>query len=71
MESDLIETLWNVKSSEMCMYSVLCQRFNRDIVECKGCLAEHICNFIAGFNRDIVECKVSVVANDGISGGKI
>ena len=33
--SDLIETLWNVKNSSVLTYSTARARFNRDIVECK------------------------------------
>ena len=34
--SDLIDTLWNVKFAKRLLASVTSSRFNRYIVECKG-----------------------------------
>ena len=54
---DLIETLWNVKDICAATEQELPDRFNRDIVECKGLKLAFRYAIRYRFNRDIVECK--------------
>ena len=54
---DLIDTLWNVKGKSEKAGKSSKIRFNRYIVECKGCLHYRGNARKLGFNRYIVECK--------------
>ena len=57
LQQDLIETLWNVKTIAGLTVTKTKQRFNRDIVECKGAIGSELAMRQRRFNRDIVECK--------------
>ena len=60
--SVLIETLWNVKSSNL--FEQIKTRFsiNRNIVECKEQFWFVWLGFFNRINRNIVECKVYMVS---------
>ena len=59
--SVLIETLWNVKSTNHCKNSKLFHCINRNIVECKAVKCNILMCICVSINRNIVECKVLLI----------
>ncbi len=58
VDTVLIETLWNVKTSSSGRSPGRRICINRNIVECKGICWRDLAVKASGINRNIVECKV-------------